>query len=290
MAKTIPEYYDMIVAVKEGRSELDGLTPLNETSQNFLNDNASGSRLALWRLWCWIMATVSWVVDVLFDKHREEVEALLNARIYGTLMFYHQISLDFQYGDPLIWNGRQYAYEDTTSPQAAQKRIIKRAAVVVSGNQLQFKVAGLDPLGNPVKLSNGEKSAFEGYLNDLAYAGTNIVVISEDADRLRLELTIFFDALVLSPDGSSIADPSFFPVEDAIGAFIKNLPFNGRMNLQKLIDAMQAAQGVKDLELHTIEARYGNLPFTPVGREYIPFAGHMTLDMQNSRITYQRYV
>lgn len=290
MSKTIAEHYQEIIAVKEGRSELDGLTPLNETSASFLNDNASGSRVAIWRLWCWIMATISWINENLFEAHKKEVEDLIAARPQPTLRWYQQICFTFQYSDALIWNGKQYVYADTASAAAEAKRIIKRAAVVKGGSQLQFKIAKLDGAGKPVKLTIGERTAFEAYLEDMAYPGTNTVVISEDPDQLKLQLKIYFDALQLNPDGSSTADPSAFPVKNAVNAFVQNLPFNGRMNVQKLADAIQGVPGVVDLELPQISARYGNLPYQPTGREYIPFAGHMVLDEASSSITYQRYV
>lgn len=291
MARTIAEIYDEIVSVKEGSSELEGLLPLNETSQNFLAENSSGSKVAIWRLWCWIFATVCWLQEVLLDKHKIEIDYAINHTPYGTLQWYHKIVLAFQLGYDLVWDDvrMQYVYADITSSEAAGSRIVKRAAVSVGNGQLQFKVAGLDN-GVPIALNEAEKTSLSAYLLALAYPGTNIVLISEDADELRVDAVIYFDPLVLNPDGSSVVDSSVYPVNVAVNAFVQNLPFNGRMNRQKLIDAIQEVHGVKDIVVNAVERRYGGLAYEATGREYVPFAGHMVLDMESSNLIFMPYV
>jgi len=289
MVRTIPQIYDQIIAIKEGRSELNGLTPLNETSQAFLNDNASGSKVALWRLWCWIMATLTWTMEVLFDTHKTEVETLLAEKTFGTKRWYHASTLNYQHGYQLTWNGKQYVYSDTTSVDAINAKIVKRCSVVFVNNVLQFKVAKLVN-DFPAPLSGSEKTSLTGYLNDIAYPGTELTVVSENPDDLRINLKVYFDPLVLNTDGSLISDSSKYPVKQAINDFIQNLPFDGRMNTQKLVDAIQKAEGVKDIELIGLDTRYGVLNYVPVGREYVPFAGHAVLNETDSTITYERYV
>ncbi|MBA3901189.1 MAG: hypothetical protein H0X62_13450, partial [Bacteroidetes bacterium] len=210
MAKSIAEYYDILLAIKEGRSELSGLTPHNESSQSFLNDNASGSKVALWRLWLWIMATLAWIMDVKMDIHKEEVDYKLSVKAFGVIRWYHQLALNYQHGHELVWNG-QYVYADIDSEDATESRIIKRASVVMVAGVLQFKVAKLNQAGKPEALNTSEKVSFLGYLYELAYPGTNMVVISEAADDLRVRLKMYFDPLLFNTDGSLIADPAIYP-------------------------------------------------------------------------------
>lgn len=287
--RSIAEIYDELLAIKEGRSELDGLTPINDSSAKFLNDNSSGSRVAVWRLWLWLVATGNWLTELIIKRHKEEIAEIFRSRMYGTLQFYQAICLDFQFGYSLEWNGRQYAYSDTDSIMALESKIIKRAAVVQATSQLQFKVAKeTDGLIEPLDVD--ERSAFMSYLTALVYPGTNFVVISEAADDLRIDALIYFDPLILAPNGSMLSDSNVFPVHDAINRFVSNLPFNGRMNTQKLIDAIQAVAGVKDIVVNALDARYGGLPYAAVGNEYVPFAGHMTLQEADSLISYTAYV
>lgn len=287
--RTITEIYDELVAIKEGSSSLDGLLPINENSSDFINDNASGSKVAVWRLWLWIVATANWVTELIIERHKEEIAEMFRTRMYGTLQFYHAVCFDFQLGYDLAWNGSQYAYSDTTSQVAIDSRIIKRASVVQTVGQLQFKVAKIqgveiEPLTSP------EESAFKAYLTKLVYPGTNFVVISEFADDLRIDVTIYFNPLKLAPDGSLLTDSSVYPVNDSINAYVRSLPFNGRLNLQHLVDKIQATPGVEDLVLHSLQSRYGGLNYTDTGREYTPFAGHMLLSLSDSVLNFEAYV
>lgn len=234
MARTIAVIYDEIVSVKEGTSELDGLLPLNENSQNFLDANSSGSKVALWRLWCWIFATVCWLYEVMLDKHKVEIDHAISHTPFGTLQWYNKIVLAFQLGYELLWDTdrNQYVYSDIITEAAVESRIIKRSAVAVVNGQLQFKVAKL-AAGIPVPLDGSvadesERTSLMAYLIHMAYPGTNIVLISENADELRLDVDIYFDPLVLNPDGSRVVDSSIYPVTVAVNAFVQSLPFNGR--------------------------------------------------------------
>lgn len=275
----------MIIQAKEGKSELSGLAPLNDNSQRYLNDNASGSRLAVWRMWAYIVAVIAWLLDAMFEKHKAEVNSIVESLHYGTLRWYHRIAMEFQFGDTLIWNGSKYSYAVVD----AEKQIIKRAAVVVIDDTLQFKIATLNLQGRPTKLSPMQLSSFMAYMTDMAYPGTKIALVSEDPDLMRIVLRVYYDRLIINPNGSLVTNSSLFPVTEAINGFISNLPFNGRLNIQRFVDAIQSVAGVKDLVLEASEGRYGQLPFAPTGREYIPFAGHMVLDEANSSIQYFAY-
>ena len=284
MAKSINEYYDLIVQIKEGNSELAGLTPLNDSSQQYMNDNASGSRLAIWRMWAYIMAVLAWLLDTMFDRHKLEVDAIARTVPYATPRWFHQIALAYQHGDALQWDGHRLFYP---TPDPA-KRIVKRAAIVYVNGILQVKVASLvnDAI---TPLQPHEVNAFSQYMKAFMYPGTVFTVISQPADEMKLSAEIYYNPLVLNPDGSKVAEPDTFPVTEAIKGYISDLPFNGRMNLQKLVDAIQAVDGVEDIKLNNVQARYGDLPFNSVLREYIPFAGHMYLNTTESQIEYKRY-
>src|SRR5690606_22382174 len=91
----------------------------------------------------------------------------------GTLIWYRQQCFEFQYGDSLTWNGNKYVYAVPNT----LKQIIKRAAVVDSGGQVVIKIAKLSGT-TPVPLSAGELSAFDAYINQVKFAGTNILTIS----------------------------------------------------------------------------------------------------------------
>ena len=282
MARTINEIYNELIAAKESQPDLTTLTPLSETADDLKSDLTSNSTVAIWRLWLWIVAVGSHTVELLIDKHRSEVEIFVANKEWGTLGFLRQKALDYQHGHSLVWNGSQFVY--TTIAPTTQ--IIERAAVVVSGQQVQFKVAKLTVAGLPEKLTAGEIASFSSYIDGLVYAGTQFAVISDDPDDVKLDLEIVFDPLVLANDGSLVTNAAEFPVIDTINDFISNLPFNGVMNLTALIDSLQAIDGVVDPVLNSADAKFGGFTYSAIDKNLIPFAGHAILDEINSTITF----
>ncbi len=282
MARTISEIYDELITAKESQPDLSTLTPADDTADDLKTDLTSNSVVAIWRLWLWIVAVGSHTVELLIDKHRSEVETFVANKEWGTLSFLRQKALEFQFGDSLTWNGSQFVYATITPAN----QIVKRAAVVVSGQQVQFKIAKLDNDDLPEKLSTAEQNAFLSYIDGLVYAGTQFVVISDDPDDVKLDMEIVFDPLVLASDGSLITDSNAFPVIDAINEFISNLPFNGVLNLTSLIDTLQAIDGVVDPVLNDAFAKYGGFTYSTIDKNLIPFAGHAILDEVNSTITF----
>ena len=173
------------------------MTPIGDTADDLKSDLTSNSTVAIWRLWLWIVSVGSHTVELLIDKHRSEIETFVANKEWGTLAFLRQKALDFQFGDSLTWNGSQFVYPTITPAN----KIIERAAVVVSGQQVQFKVAKLSGAGLPEKLTVGEIASFTSYIDGLVYAGTQYAVISDDPDDVKLDLEIVFDPLVLANDG-----------------------------------------------------------------------------------------
>lgn len=282
MARTISEIYNELITAKESQPDLTSLTPLSDTADDLKSDLTSNSVVAVWRLWLWIVAVGSHTVELLIDKHRSEVETFVANKEWGTLAFLRQKALEFQFGYSLTFNGSQFVY--STIDESA--KIVERAAVVVSGQTVQFKVAKLDNDGLPEKLTSPEKTAFASYIDGLVYAGTQYAVISDDPDDIKLDLEIVFDPLVLSVDGSLITDPTNFIVRDTINNFISNLPFNGVLNLTSLIDTLQLIDGVVDPVLNSAFAKYGGFPYSAIDKNYVPFAGHAILDEIDSVLTF----
>ena len=215
-----------------------------------------------------------WVHEVLFDKHKEEVEALIEDLIVGTVRWYQAQALLFQYGDSLQWIDERYQYP-TIDPLA---QIVKRAAVIEVGPQVRIKIAKLDVSGLPEPLTAAELAAFVLYINRIKVAGTDIAVISRVADLLKVTADVYYDPLVLDATGQRLDTPGSYPVEDAINGYIQNLPFNGVFSLTELQDEIQKAVGVVDPRLTTVEAKYGATPYVSIDRVYTADAGHMVID------------
>src|SRR5690606_13177953 len=108
MIRTIREHYDLIIATKEGKASLGELQPIADTAGDFVAEVQSGSKTAIWRRMAWIFAVCAWLLEVLFDAHKREVNATIAAQIFATRQWHQTISFQFQYGDELVWNGSRY--------------------------------------------------------------------------------------------------------------------------------------------------------------------------------------
>jgi hypothetical protein len=300
MARTLKQVYDALTADKETKPELDELLPNPDnyetlfTQENFtllantVVKGLSDSLVAVWRLFLWSTAVGIWSLENLQDIFKSEVTETILANQYGQLRWYQTISQSFQLGDQLVWNGNYYEYEtiDTT------KQIITQAAATVSDDGvITLKVAKGD-LPNIEPLTTSELESYVYYIkgsnspaaNDaMAPAGTLIEILSAENDDLKFAIDIFYDPLVLASDGSQVAAPTVFPVEDAINDFINTLPFDSTFRVIGLVDAIQAVEGVNNLVVLNCDARKaGEVTYTDVlaetGQKYTTFSGYLRMD------------
>ena len=275
MAKSIAYYYDIIVTEKQTMSNLTGLQPSVDTAQTLLSDVTTTSRVARWRLWVWCVAVAMYSFDVLFDLFKIDLEAIAQSSRFGALPWYVTIAKSYQEGYNLVWVGNAYQYSVVNVPS----QIITFAAAVelVTGPSalVNLKVAkGI----TPVPLSGTEIAAFKAYIQKIKPAGIVVTVISDVADDLRLFVDIGYDPLVLSAAGESLITPGTLPVQDAVNLFIQSLPFNGIMELDKLVDTVQVVFGVNNVYITSASARYGANPYLVFTERYTPNAGYLAID------------
>ena len=290
MSRTVTEIYDALIAEKEANSELIGLVPDPDTAQTLLSDLTTNSKVAIWRLMFWVLAVGIWVHEKIFDKHKEEMDEFADSLIGGTARWLRLKAFEWQNGDALEFDDDtkkfSYAVDDDS------KKLVKWAAIREAGGYVFLKVAKDDGSGNPTFLAVGSEfdSFTNEYINKIKFAGTNVTVVSQDADLLRVELDLYYDPALLASDGSLISDPSVYPVEDAINYHIANLPFNGTLNLNELTDTIQAATGVKDPVITLAKYKIGTDPYADIVREHDTEAGYMRIDdlnyPLNTSITY----
>ena len=276
MARTVDEIYDSLIAQKESNSDLAPLLPDPETASQLQSKLSSGSKVAGWRLF---LKVVAWGIrqhELVFDDHKTDIKKFADTLIGGTTRWLQRQCFLFQLGDVLVYNTDTNKFSYLSDNPTAQ--IIKRAAVLEAGGQLRIKVAKEDGGGDPEKLGTSELSAFQTYISQIKFAGTNVIVTSNDADELQINYEVFYDPILMQANGSLVSDGSTFPVEDAINDYIENLPFNGVLNLTELTDVVQQAVGVKDPRLSSALARFGSNPFTSITREYVADAGYMKVD------------
>ena len=277
MTRTIKEIYSEIIVEKESLSSLTDLGYTGDNTELLLQDLNSNSKVAVWRLWAYITAVAIYFHEKLWSLYRAEVEEKLKA-IPGTDAWLVSECKKFQNGDTLIFNS------DGTYSYASLKpedQVIKRVAVTGNFGASVVKVASQDEEEGPLrKLTAEELTAFQGYLGLIQYAGSSITAVSNDSDQLQFSIEVFHNALV--PITTLRAN-----VQLAINDYLANLEFNGAFRVIKLIDAIQAVEGVLDVSIHNIEAKADDaLTFTSFNRIYEPSSGYFQImsDMNNPEV------
>jgi hypothetical protein len=272
---TTQEIYNEIVSDKASYEQLVALQPETDSAQQLLDDVASPARVANWRLFTWMIARGHKVLQDLFDFHKTWVSNRISENKVGSAQWYRLKSLEYQHGDNLIYDSSILSYKYASVNPNAQ--VVKRAAIVEAGNTLICKVANLSGT-TIVPLEEDELLGFRAYLAKVKFAGVRIMVVSREADELRIALRVYYNPLVLGSNGALLSQPTLFPVQETINSYIKNLPFNGVFNTNQLVDLLQQTNGVIDPVVLSTSARSGSLPFTIFQDNYNANAGHMIID------------
>lgn len=231
-----------------------------------------------------IVAACCHVLEMIFDQHKRDVEDKIALAVVASVPWYYKMALAFQYGDSLVLNERTQQYEYASVDES--KQVVKYAAVRDKGTSVQILVSG-DQDGSPVALSNDVLTVFKQYMNRVKVAGVILNITSKESDRVIIIATITIDPLVLNENGEQLSDGSK-PVEDAIKAHLKNIIYGGTFNKTRLVDAIQAVDGVTDVELQ--ECRYkaaGESAYTPLsGNNYTGNSGSYIPDDLTNSLTY----
>ena len=195
----------------------------------------------------YIVAVISYGLEFMFNAHIDQVAAMETKMRVGSREWWRQLAFNFQFGFSLQFNSSINVFEYTYVDESA--KIIKYVDCRETSIGLVMLIAKADSDGNPVKLAVGsaERAAFAAYIKKSKIAGVPLNWQSYDADLVRMYLTVVVDPLVIDASGMDIQN-SNYPVEDAIGAYLKAIPFgSGRMNKTQIIDAIQAAPGIVDV-------------------------------------------
>lgn len=274
-ARTLTQIYDEMIAEKNTFANLQVLQPNADSFQTFLQSLTSRSKVAVWRLIFYIVALAIWTHEKLLDVQSAEVEQRALDTVPMTVRWYRDKALEFQPGDQLTWDGKKYVY----SPVDITNRLVVYAAAIESNLQVILKVAKVTS-GVPDALSATELVQFEQYMELQQPAGVNLSIISQASDEVDMTIQIFYDPLLINSSGQLISDPTQYPAEDAIEAYLADLGttnFNGKLRVIDLVDKIQVATGVSNVIVTAVDvtspAAFDVMAAT--GREYQSVAGHM---------------
>jgi hypothetical protein len=267
MAQTIAEIQAEILTEKANHTELDGLT--------------SDSNTSVWGLWVFVVATVSFYFQTLWDNFQALIQSINSSKQYGTDSWWYQKLLAFQYGDTLqfINNIFQYAVVDGT------KQIVNYCAINSLNGVVQIKVATAVN-GAPAQLSADQLNGVSAYVSQIVPTGIRWSAISLPPDLLQLWGTVYYDAAA----DVTVIGPA---VTAAIQNYLNGLNtvqttngtpvtqnFNGALYVNKLIDAIQAVPGLvgNQFDLTSIAAKNSGGVYALFTSNNVPESGYYNID------------
>lgn len=235
------------------------------------------STVSLESIWFSIVAAAIYVLETLFDAFKEDVDAKIAQAAVASIPWYHKISLEFQYGDALVFDEQtqQFVYPEVDE----SKQIVKFAACRDLGGMVYVLASKDNGSGSPAALSSAELSAFDAYLRERKPAGVLLQTDSFSPDLVRVVMAVQYDPQVITSEGELIADPTVYPVEEAINSYLNGIVYGGALNKTKLVDAVQGAAGVIDVSLTSVSVK------TAAGDEYSPVSGNNYVSVGGSFVS-----
>ncbi len=233
MARTINEIKQEITDAFMANETLAGLynfTPGASWDDTF-------SKVSIDNLICYVVATVIYTLERLFDLHKQELSDLLETKKPHTLKWYVEKALAFQYGRPLQPDS------DIYDEIVESEKIVKYASAVEYHGKLFIKTAkGTDKTKEP--LTPDELTALKTYFAEIKDAGVKLEVISNPADHFAIEIDVYYNPMILDANGYRL-DTSEDVVRNTIRDYVENrIPFNGQYQNVLLVDELQKIDGV----------------------------------------------
>ena len=263
MARNIAYWQQVITDAKNANTTLAALN--------------STSAVAIWRLIIYIVAVCAWTLDNLFDLHKKEVTDLIAAQKIYRVKWYVEAAKSFQYGFDLLPDSDEFDNAGADDATIEASKVISFAAAEEVMNGVRIKVAKLVS-GELAPVPTGEFNAFKAYMERVKPMGIRLdeFYVNTTSDSLKLTIRIAYNPLLLDSTGKRLDGTNDTPVQDAITDYLINgIEFNGLFKPMKLEDNVQAVDGVDNVHIELVQARYGANPYADVGLKYQPYSGYL---------------
>jgi hypothetical protein len=215
-------------------------------------------------------------LENLFDAHKKEVFDWISRMKPHGAQWYAEKARAFQDRFDLLPGSDLFNNSEHTEEEIEVSKIIKYSAITEQDNKLLIKVAKREN-DDLSKLSQEELSRFEYYINRIKDAGVKIEVMTGDPEILYLDLTIYYNPLIITSTGARLDGTEEDVVKNAIKRYLSGIEFDGTLVVASLVDALQAVEGVRIPHVNSISYSYGALAAIPISVYHRPHTGYIRL-------------
>lgn len=217
----------------------------------------------------YVWAVCAWAVEGLMERHRAEVQDLVEEQVAHRPRWYRDRVLEFMAGKELEGDTGRYDTEGMSEGEIEAARVVRHAVATESrdASLLTIKVAG-ERGGERCPLTEEQERELRAYIGEIKDAGVRVALVNMEADRFGCAVDVWYNGM-LEPGGVQEACVA------AIREYIENLPFNGEYTNMALVDRVQGVEGVKIVELRgsTAQAADGST-VTQINARLTPAAGY----------------
>lgn len=218
--------------------------------------DATFSSVSIESILFYIIAVFAKIIGDALDTFESEQDAAIEEAEIATDRWWYNKVMAYIFGASLVYDSTTFAYtlsSDSTTTLVAYCAIRQK---INSSNVTYIEV--MCAKSSYAVLTDTEKIALTEYLTRVKPAGVIFVLESNTPDIIYFPKTdsaagiqIYYDPMLLDGTGLLLSDNSTYPVNEAIANYLAGIVYGGKLNITKLIDAIQAAPGVVDVKVNT---------------------------------------
>lgn len=243
------------------------------------------SQVSLESILFYVFASACWLLEKLFDRHREDIEERIKQMHPHTLRWYAKKAKEYRHNIPLL--SEQDAYDPKYDTSDWEHTKVVRYAVATESNTVVYiKVAGANEEGLPTLLEETQLNGLRAYFQRIKDAGVTVDIINQPADRLSLSLSIFVRPELLTED--TLSSEMKKQIENTITQVVSEIPFDGVFKLSEVVNALEALEIVEAADITQAETQgQGEYSPSPIVGYALPKAGYYTIAQLD--INYKKY-
>ena len=234
------------------------------------------SAVSTWLSFVDVVAAAHETLHQQWALYEQQLRDITEARVLRNPLWYRDMVMRYRHGVELL-PGEPYAPEPDLELLTEQQIVHECSVLRVARKKLRVKTA--KRIGGQLQAhSSDELAGITAYVRRVQDAGVTVDVTSTDADLAVVNLTVYYDPLILSATGKRLDGTNDTPVQQAVSSYLEDLAFDGVISRTAFVDHLQQIPGVIAPVLGSFKGRYGTLLYQEIGEFHRPDAGWMRLD------------